>query len=68
MSNDSEFGEFWDLIFEEYKLTKKMLLKVSDFKDLCKMNLLINFLFKQEKYCSSINYYSTICSSKHKAY
>ena len=34
MSNDSEFGEFWDLIFEEYKLTKKMLLKVSDFKEL----------------------------------
>ena len=34
MSNDSEFGDFWDLIFEEYKLTKKMLLKVSGFKEL----------------------------------
>tara|TARA_X000000950_G_scaffold241315_1_gene294876 strand:- start:2960 stop:5533 length:2574 start_codon:yes stop_codon:yes gene_type:complete len=34
MSNDDEFGDFWDLIFEEYKLTKKMLLKVSDFKEL----------------------------------
>jgi len=34
MSNDEEFGNFWDLIFEEYKLTKKMLLKVSDFKEL----------------------------------
>jgi len=34
MSNDPEFGEFWDLIFEEYTLTKKMLLKVSDFKEL----------------------------------
>ena len=34
MRNDEEFGNFWDLIFEEYKLTKKMLLKVSDFKEL----------------------------------
>jgi len=34
MSNDPEFGEFWDLIYEEYTLTKKMLLKVSDFKEL----------------------------------
>ena len=34
MSNDDEFGDFWDLIFEEYKLTKKMLLKVSDFNEL----------------------------------
>ena len=34
MSKDPEFGDFWDLIFEEYKLSKKMLLKVSDFKEL----------------------------------
>ena len=34
MTNDPEFGDFWDLIFEEYKLSKKMLLKVSDFKEL----------------------------------
>ena len=31
---DEEFGEFWKLIHEEYLLTKKMLLKISNFKNL----------------------------------
>ena len=34
MENDKEFGEFWKLIYDEYKLTKKMLLKISGFKEL----------------------------------
>jgi phosphoenolpyruvate carboxylase len=34
MKNDSEFGAFWELIFEEYTLTKKVLLEVSGFKTL----------------------------------
>ena len=34
MSNDEEFGEFWKIIHNEYILTKKMLLKISDFKEL----------------------------------
>ena len=34
MENDKEFGEFWKLIHDEYKLTKKMLLKISGFKEL----------------------------------
>jgi phosphoenolpyruvate carboxylase len=34
MSKDEEFGEFWKLIHEEYLLTKKMLLKISNFKNL----------------------------------
>ncbi|MGC6479677.1 MAG: phosphoenolpyruvate carboxylase [Flavobacteriaceae bacterium] len=34
MSKDEEFGPFWELIFEEYKLTKSMLLEVSNFEEL----------------------------------
>ena len=34
MENDKEYGEFWKLIHDEYKLTKKMLLKISGFKEL----------------------------------
>ncbi len=34
MSKDDEFGEFWEIIHEEYLLTKKMLLKISNFKEL----------------------------------
>ena len=34
MKDDKEFGDFWKIIFEEYQLTKKMLLKISDFKSL----------------------------------
>ena len=34
MSEDEEFGEFWKIIHDEYILTKKMLLKISNFKEL----------------------------------
>ncbi len=34
MKDDEEFGAFWDLIFQEYNLTKKVLLEVSEFKSL----------------------------------
>ena len=34
MSKDEEFGEFWKIIHDEYILTKKMLLKISNFKEL----------------------------------
>ena len=34
MKDDEEFGDFWKIIFEEYQLTKKMLLKISGFKSL----------------------------------
>ena len=34
MSKDQEFGEFWKIIHDEYILTKKMLLKISNFKEL----------------------------------
>ena len=34
MSKDDEFGEFWKIIHEEYLLTKKMLLKISNYKEL----------------------------------
>jgi phosphoenolpyruvate carboxylase len=34
MKEDKEFGVFWELIFNEYSLTKKLLLEVSDFKSL----------------------------------
>ncbi|HSP12577.1 MAG TPA: phosphoenolpyruvate carboxylase [Salegentibacter sp.] len=34
MKDDKEFGEFWQLIFEEYERTKRMLLKVTGYKEL----------------------------------
>ena len=34
MKDDPEFGTFWDIIYDEYILTKKMLLKVSGFSEL----------------------------------
>ena len=34
MKEDKEFGAFWELIFNEYTLTKELLLKVSDFESL----------------------------------
>ena len=34
MKDDPEFGEFWLLIYNEYKLSKSMILKLSGFKEL----------------------------------
>ncbi|MGC6437932.1 MAG: phosphoenolpyruvate carboxylase [Flavobacteriaceae bacterium] len=34
MADDEEFGEFWTIIYEEYKLTLDLLLRVSDQKSL----------------------------------
>ena len=34
MADDDEFGEFWKLIFEEYKTTKRLLLKLTGHKEL----------------------------------
>ena len=34
MRDDNVFGEFWSLIFDEYMLTKEVLLKISGFKSL----------------------------------
>ncbi|MEE2771684.1 MAG: phosphoenolpyruvate carboxylase [Bacteroidota bacterium] len=34
MKNDPEFGEFWELIHEEFERTKKMLLKVTGYNTL----------------------------------
>ncbi|WP_116788073.1 phosphoenolpyruvate carboxylase [Flavobacterium psychrotrophum] len=34
MKNDSEFGEFWTIIHEEYKETRRLLLKLSGYKEL----------------------------------
>ncbi len=34
MKNDEEFGEFWELIHEEFERSKRMLLKVTGYKDL----------------------------------
>ena len=32
MKNDSKFGEFWKIIYDEYELSKKMILKLTDFE------------------------------------
>lgn len=32
MKDDPEFGAFWELLHEEYELSKRMLLKISNFK------------------------------------
>lgn len=34
MRNDSEFGAFWTMIYDEFELTKEMLLKLTGYKDL----------------------------------
>lgn len=34
MKNDPEFGEFWTIIHEEYKETRRLLLKLSGYKEL----------------------------------
>ena len=34
MKEDKEFGAFWEIIFEEYHLTKKLLLEISEFSTL----------------------------------
>ena len=34
MKNDKEFGEFWSLIYEEYELTKRLILEVTGYKEL----------------------------------
>ncbi len=34
MAENEEFGGFWELIFEEYKTTKRLILKLTGFKDL----------------------------------
>ena len=32
MKNDSKFGEFWKIIYDEYELSKKMILKLTEFE------------------------------------
>lgn len=39
MSEDSEFGDFWNLIYEEYKTSKRLILKLSGFDTLMENDL-----------------------------
>lgn len=39
MQDDPEFGAFWDIIHDEYKLTKRLLLKVSGYEELMQNEL-----------------------------
>lgn len=39
MQDDPEFGAFWDIIHDEYKLTKRLLLKVSGHEELMENEL-----------------------------
>ena len=32
MKNDPKFGEFWEIIYNEYELSKKMILKLTNFE------------------------------------
>ena len=34
MQNDKRFGDFWNLIHQEYSLTKEMILKLTGFEEL----------------------------------
>ncbi len=34
MADDEEFGEFWQLIYEEYKTSKRLILKLTGYKEL----------------------------------
>ncbi|MCK5814481.1 MAG: phosphoenolpyruvate carboxylase [Flavobacteriaceae bacterium] len=38
MAEDPEFGEFWKLIYKEYELTKKMILKIAGYTQLMENN------------------------------
>jgi len=38
MSEDEEFGEFWQLIYTEYKTSKRLILKLSDYNELMQSN------------------------------
>jgi phosphoenolpyruvate carboxylase len=38
MANDEEFGEFWNIIYTEYKTSKRLILKLSDSKELMQNN------------------------------
>jgi len=38
MANDAEFGDFWKLIFNEYKTSKRLILKLTDYKELMQNN------------------------------
>jgi len=38
MANDAEFGDFWKLIFAEYKTTKRLILKLTGYKELMQNN------------------------------
>jgi len=38
MSEDKEFGEFWQLIYTEYKTSKRLILKLSDYNELMQSN------------------------------
>jgi len=34
MSEDSEYGEFWKVIYKEYETTKRLILKLTGYKEL----------------------------------
>jgi phosphoenolpyruvate carboxylase len=34
MKDDKEFGKFWQIIFDEFSATKRLLLKIADHKEL----------------------------------
>ncbi len=34
MKEDNEYGEFWNIIYQEYELTKRLLLKISGYNEL----------------------------------
>ena len=34
MADDEEFGEFWNIIYNEYQLTLSLLLKITGYKEL----------------------------------
>jgi len=38
MAEDEEFGEFWKLIYNEYKTSKRLILKLSDYSELMQSN------------------------------
>ena len=38
MADDEEFGEFWKIIYDEYKTTKRLILKLTDYSQLMQNN------------------------------
>ncbi|WP_410493125.1 hypothetical protein [Chryseobacterium sp. P1-3] len=61
IKNNPKFGTFWNILFDEYELSKDIMLELTGFKMLQEEDPLSRKSVKiREKNCSSVIEYSTI--------